>query len=71
MKTARPQEHVYTHRFSNGLVATATLSSEKFDVEWKGKPDRSVFPEYLRWRNGIIEDFAKRTGKRILVITIG
>jgi hypothetical protein len=60
----------YIHRFRNGIVATAKLSLNAFNVEWQGKPDKTIVPEYLRWRAIVMEDFATRTGKRILVVTL-
>ena len=47
-----------------------------FSCEWSPPPPftpdlrRAVVKEYLPWRNAIFESWSKRTGKRVVVVTL-
>lgn len=62
------QTHI--HRFRNGTIAKAIVGPDGFAVEWSNPPDQTILPEYFRWRESILADFTKRTGKRVLVVTL-
>jgi hypothetical protein len=64
--------HTYVHRFRNGAIATVKLRVEPpcFEVEWQGKPSKAVLAEYLKWRETILAEFSRRTGKRVLVVNL-
>lgn len=64
--------HTYQHRFRNGLVAKTILSHDppSYRVEWSRQPGPDVLPEYFAWRSGILDEFTKRTGQGILVVTL-
>ena len=64
--------HTYQHRFPNGIVATAVLSTDPTGcgVEWSRQPGPEVLCEYLAWRATILDEFTKRTGQKILIVTV-
>jgi hypothetical protein len=64
--------HVYHHAFPNGLIATATVTSDPpgFAVEWAGTPDRTVIAEYRAWRKLLMNDYTRRFKVRIEVVEI-
>lgn len=64
----------YVHQFSNGLIATATLALGGFSTEWSDMEKskiRAILNEYFVWRDSIVADFAKLTGKTITVADWG
>jgi hypothetical protein len=66
------RSHIYSHTFSNGTKATATLNSNPpdFRVEWSVKPTMEIVPEYTAWRCCVLDEYAKRTHQRILVVDV-
>jgi hypothetical protein len=66
----------FVHRFKYGIVARASVAeSGTFAVEWDPafpRPNkfRKIENEYLEWRKEFIGEWAKRTGRRPLVITL-
>ncbi len=64
--------HTYSHRFRNGTLATATVNDDppSFAVEWQGKVKRRLLAEYFAWRDSVLADFERRTGQRVLVVTL-
>lgn len=64
--------YTYHHTFTNGTKAKALIGDEplRFEVEWDGPKSSKLFQEYCRWRQTIIDDFAKRIGKKIVVLDI-
>lgn len=67
-----PMIHTYTHRFRNGIKATARLQDDppSFAVEWETKPGPDILEEYFAWRETILNEFAGRTGRRVLVVNV-
>ena len=65
-------------RFEFGVVIEGTLCEDTgawscvwsppppYPIAWQNK----IGPEYEKWRDGIIRDYAIRTGKNILVVTL-
>jgi hypothetical protein len=62
----------YHHLFSNGLIATATVSNDPptFAVEWSSQPDRTVIAEYRARRKLLMNDYTRRFKVRIEVVEI-
>ena len=65
----------YVHHFPDGITATATLDDTPgqpaFHVEWnKFPPPVQLIPEYLRWRQTFLADFARKTGQKLLVVDL-
>lgn len=62
-------------RTDHGYTASITLTDKpSFSVEWSPDfppPDiaRQITAQYLTWRDGILKDWAKRTGKKVTIIT--
>jgi hypothetical protein len=34
--------------------------------EWTGQPKKKHFPQYIRWMNTVMDDYAKRWGVRTM-----
>lgn len=68
-------KETYTHQFPGGITATTTLDDTPeqpaFRVEWSQfPPPREPIPEYLRWRQTFLADFARKTGQKLLVVDL-
>jgi hypothetical protein len=63
-------------KFSCGITCEVTLDEKTgaFNCEWSELPTKKLLPkilrEYVPWRNEIIEAWAQRTGKRVLVVDL-
>jgi hypothetical protein len=65
------KDHVYSHRFQDGTVATLTVTADPlaFRVQWSKRLSPRLLNEYFEWRQVALNDFTARTGKRLLVLT--
>lgn len=69
----RVEHRTYVRHFTNGIVATMTLGTDRVphvQVEWSERPTPGVFPEYFAWRHTALEDFSRRTGLRFAVVDL-
>jgi hypothetical protein len=45
-----------------------------FDCEWSERPTPAMLPlirkEYEPWRNAIVEAWAQRTGKKVMIVSL-
>ena len=63
-------------KLSCGLTVELLLNEATgaFDCMWSRRPTQKLLPaimrEYVPWRNGILEAWAARTGKRMLIIDV-
>jgi len=59
-----------------GITCVMTVDEEtgNFDCEWSRRPTKELLPaimkEYGPWRNSILEEWAKRSGKKMLVVDL-
>ena len=59
-----------------GLTVTLVIdeATGKFGCEWSERPTKAMLPviskEYVPWRNEIVEAWAKRNGKRVLLVDL-
>lgn len=68
-------KETYIHHFPGGITATAAVDSTvrqpEFRVEWSQfPPPKELIPEYLRWRQSFLADFAAKTGQKILIVDL-
>lgn len=66
-------KETYAHQFPGGITATATLDDTQGQpacrIEWSQfPPPVQLIPEYLLWRHTFLEDFARKTGQKLLVV---
>jgi len=53
-------------------MVTAFLTVEdRVSVRWRGRPTKSILPEYGEWVRNCMQTVADSTGKRMLYIPIG
>jgi hypothetical protein len=63
-------------KLSCGITCELTLdeATGQFNCEWSERPTKALLPsiekEYVPWRNSILEAWAKRSGKKMLVLDI-
>jgi len=63
-------------KLSCGITCELTLdeATGHFDCAWSRRPTQKLLPaimkEYTPWRNEIIEAWAKRSGKKLLVLDL-
>ncbi len=63
-------------KLSCGLTCTLFLDEETgdFDCMWSRRPTKALLPailsEYRPWRDQILEDWSRRSGKKMLVVEI-
>jgi hypothetical protein len=76
------QKHMVTKHILKtdfGVTAELELNEEAghFDCQWDGTPPLGMWPKkflkkvlrvYLPWRDQILGDWARRTGKKVLVV---
>ena len=69
----------HIHVFKCGVIARMHFDNEtsEIDVEWSNPPPpypkkwiKKIAPEYRKWRDAIIDEWSKRTGKSILVVEV-
>lgn len=64
-------KETYTHHFPGGITATATVDHTGLRVEWSEfPPPREFIPEYLRWRQTFVADYARKTGQKIMLMDL-
>ncbi len=53
---------------------TVDEETGNFDCEWSERPTKALLPsiekEYVPWRNSILEAWARRSGKKMLVLDL-
>ena len=64
-------------KLSCGITVELTLdeATGMFNCEWSPRlPTKELLPliekEYIPWRNAIVEAWAERTGKKVLVVSL-
>jgi hypothetical protein len=63
-------------KLSCGLTVELHLdeATGKFDCEWSERPTPQMLPsirkEYEPWRNAIVEAWAQRVGKKVMIVSI-
>jgi hypothetical protein len=63
-------------KLSCGITCLMHFDEETahFDCEWSERPTKALLPaiekEYNPWRNEIIEAWAQRSGKRVLLVDL-
>ena len=63
-------------KLSCGLTVELTLDEATgvFDCMWSRRPTKELLPaimkEYGPWRNSILEEWAQRTGNRVLLVDL-
>jgi hypothetical protein len=61
-------------KLSCGITVTLFLdeATGRFECEWSKRPRKAMMPgigkEYVPWRNEIVEAWAKRNGKNVLIV---
>jgi hypothetical protein len=61
---------------SCGITCTLLFDEEtaNFGCEWSERPTKEMLPailkEYRPWRDSILEDWSRRSGKKMLVIEV-
>ena len=66
----------YILKTSVGVMCQATVEGESFHFHWTPPPPHTqvvieqIAAEYIPWRNQIFADYTRRTGKRILLVTL-
>lgn len=64
-------QEIFIHHFPGGITATATVGRSIFNIEWSEiPPPAGLIPEYLRWRQSFLADFARKTGQKILIVDL-
>jgi len=63
-------------KLSCGITCTMHFDEEtaQMNCEWSRRPTKKLLPliekEYVPWRNSIIEAWAARTGKRVMLVSL-
>ena len=63
-------------KLSCGITVELVLDEKtgQFTCDWSERPTKALLPviekEYLPWRNEIIEEWAERTGNKVLLVTL-
>jgi hypothetical protein len=63
-------------KLSCGITVELVLDEETgvFNCEWSKRPTKalltSIEKEYVPWRNAIVEAWAERTGKKVMLISL-
>ncbi len=74
MKAMNQPRHIL--KLSCGITVELFLdeTSGAFNCEWSKPPTKKLLPlietEYIPWRNAIVEAWAERTGKKVLLVSL-
>jgi hypothetical protein len=76
-RAEHPMKTTHILKSRSGPVVTGTFdeTTAAFSCEWEPWPLTSeqlhaVLPEYEAWRDAIFEDWSRRTGLRVLLVTL-
>lgn len=61
--------HTYMHTFSNGAVATASVSPYRLAIQWTGSMEDTSADQYRKWCKSIADDYYDRTGTIIHIFS--